>query len=108
MGGGPAFSVWPWVESGLANGGAAFRSLGGLTAGPAVRSLSGGVDVQGVKARCEFGLEGVVDGPVLRQPGEPGEGCRADFDGVMRFAARCCASMTVVQMRLVHYIELIR
>jgi len=64
--------------------------------------------VQGVKARCEFGLEGVVDGPVLRQPGEPAEGRGADFDCIMRLAARCCASMTVVQMRLVDYIELIR
>ncbi len=64
--------------------------------------------MQGVKTRSEFGLEGVVDGPMLRQPGEPAEGRCADFDGVMCFAPGGCASMPMVQMRLVDYIKLIR
>ena len=66
--------------------------------------MSGGVDMQGVETGCEFGLEGVVDRTVFRQPGEPAEGRRAYFDCIMRLAAGCCASMTVVQMRLVLYI----
>jgi hypothetical protein len=69
---------------------------------------SGGVDVQGVQAGSEFGLQGLVDGPVFRQPGESGEGPGADMNSIVGLAARRCAGMTVVQMRLVHYIQHIR
>lgn len=64
--------------------------------------------MEGVQAGGEFGFQGLVDGPVFRQPGEPGEGPGADMDGIMRLPARRCASMTVVKMRLIHYIEHIR
>jgi hypothetical protein len=75
------------------------------------RSPAGGlgrVDVQGVEPGGELGFQGLVDGPVFRQPGESGEGAGADMNSIVGLAARCCTSMTVVQMRLVHYIQHIR
>lgn len=64
--------------------------------------------MEGVKAGRELGFQGLVDRPVFRQPGESGKGPGADVDGVVRLPARRCASMTVVKMRLVHYIQHIR
>jgi len=89
----------PGLKAAPLSGGAAFL----LTV-----CLSGRVDVQGVEAGREFRFQRVIDRPMLRQPGEAGEGSRADFYRVMCLATRGCASMTVVQMRLVHYIKLIR
>lgn len=62
--------------------------------------------MEGVQARLELDLQSVVHGPMLRQPGEAFESRRTNLYGIMRFAARRCPSMTVVQMRLIHYIKL--
>ena len=67
---------------------------------------SGGVDVQGMQTGCELGLERLVHGPVPRQPREAGESCRAHLDRIVRFAAGGSARVSVVQMRLIHYIKL--
>lgn len=64
--------------------------------------------MEGVQAGRELGFERLIHGPVFRQPGESGKGPGADVDGIVRLAARRCASMTVVKMRLVHYIQHIR
>lgn len=61
--------------------------------------------MKGVQPSFELGLQHIVHGTVLRQPGEALEGRRSDFHGIMRFAARRCACVTVVEMRLVHYIQ---
>ncbi len=66
---------------------------------------SGCINMQGVQSRREFGFQRIVYGPVFRQPREPGKGRSTDFHSIVRLAPRGCASMTVVQMRLVHYIE---
>jgi hypothetical protein len=60
--------------------------------------MSGRVDVKRVQAGREFGLQGVVDGAMLRQPGEPGEGRRAYLHRVMCLASGRCARVTVVEM----------
>ena len=54
--------------------------------------------MQRMQAGLEFGLQRVVDRPVLRQPGEPSKGVGPDFHSIMRLTPRCCASMTVVEM----------
>lgn len=64
--------------------------------------------MEGVQASRELGFERLIHGPVFRQPGESGKGPCADVDGIVRLAPRRCASMTVVKMRLVHYIQHIR
>lgn len=64
--------------------------------------------MQRVQAGRELGLQSVIDCPVPRQPGESAEGGRTYPHCIMGLAARRCASMTVVQMRLVHYIQLAR
>jgi hypothetical protein len=69
---------------------------------------SGGVDVEGVETGRELPLQRLVDRAVFRQPGESRKGPGADVDGIVRFPPRRCASMTLVQMRLVHYIQHIR
>ena len=70
--------------------------------------MSGCVDVERVKAGSEFRLQRLVDGPVSCEPREPGEGRRPDADGIVRLSARRCASVPMVKVGLVHYIQLCR
>ena len=67
---------------------------------------SGGIDVKGMQPSFELGLQHVVHGPMFRQARQACEGCRPDFHRIMSLAARSCACVTVVEMRLVNYIEL--
>jgi len=67
---------------------------------------SGGVDVKGVQPSFELGLQHIVHGAMFRQARQACEGRRSDFHSIMRFAARSCACVTVVEMRFVHYIQL--
>jgi len=61
--------------------------------------------MQGVEPGGEFSLQGVVDRPVAVQPGHGGKGGGADLYRIMCLAAGRCARVTVVEMRLVHYIK---
>ncbi len=72
------------------------------------RQSSGGVDVQSVQARREFVLQDIIDGPMSRQTGETAQNGRPYCDGIMCFTPRCCTSMTMVKVRLIHYIHLVR
>lgn len=56
----------------------------------------------------ELRLQHIIDRPVPRQPGEPGQGGRPDADGIVRFSSRGGASMPMVKVGLVHYIQLSR
>lgn len=86
-----ALFPWPWV-------GAALPLAGPLSVLAGLFWLSGRVDVQGMKARGEFRLQRLVDGAMLRQPGESGERHRTYLHRIMCLAAGRCASMTVVEV----------
>ena len=61
--------------------------------------------MQGVQAGVELGLQHIIHGTVFRQPGEAQEGLRSDLDRIVCLAAGGRACVTVVKMRLVHYIQ---
>lgn len=59
-----------------------------------------------MEAGGEFLRQRVVDGPVPRQTGKRGESGRPDPDGIMSLTPGGCACMPMVEMRLVHYLQL--
>lgn len=61
--------------------------------------------MQGVQAGVELGLQHIVHGTVSGQPGEALEGSRSHLYGIVRLATGGRACVTVVKMRLVHYIQ---
>ncbi len=64
--------------------------------------------MQGVQARRELRLQGVVDSTVPRQPGEAGQDLRPDPNRIVGLASRGGAGMPMVKVGLIHYIQLRR
>lgn len=64
--------------------------------------------MEGVQSGGELRLQRLIDRPVSRQPGEPGKGRRPDANRIMCFSPGGGASVPMVKMGLVHYIQLRR
>ena len=73
-----------------------FAPQRGQFAGSSIR-----LDREGVKPGRELGRQGLVYGPVAGDARQAGENRGPDPDRIMRLAARRCAGMTVMQMRLI-------
>lgn len=72
-----------------------------MSSGPPGRppaAPSGSINVEGVEAKGELGLQGVVDRAVAVQPSHGGKGGRADLYRIMCLAAGGCTCVTVVEM----------
>lgn len=59
-----------------------------------------------MEARREFRRQRIVDRPVPRQPGERGKRLRPYADGIMCLPPGRRAGMPMVEMRLIHYLQL--
>lgn len=64
------------------------------------------VDMQRVEPGLELPLQSCVDRPMAGQTREPRERRRPDLDRIMGLSARRCASVAVVKMGFIYYIEL--
>lgn len=61
-----------------------------------------------MEAGRELALERIIDGAMPGQAGHGRESAAADVDGVVGLAAGGCASMSMVEMGFVHYLQMVR
>lgn len=95
----------PWVGERLHHPVGPFALAARL---PAVPERLAGVDVQRVEAGRELAFQGVVDGPVSRQPGHARQRRRPYPDSIVRLAAGGGPSVPMVKVGFIHYMQLIR